>query len=75
MSILIPECWNEINRNHVDNNTTKFFEQIHKSHDLYTDTVQPLAIRNLYRHIHINQIALMQENVNRLGPLIELKVD
>ena len=52
-----------------------FFEQIHKSHDLYTDTVQPLAIRNLYRHIHINQIALMQENVNRLGPLIELKVD
>ena len=26
-------------------------------------------------HIYINQIALMQENVNRLGPLIELNID
>ncbi|WP_180176840.1 MULTISPECIES: DUF2399 domain-containing protein [unclassified Acinetobacter] len=75
MSILIPECWQEISRNHVDNNTAKFFEQIHSSHDLYADTAQPVAIRNLYRHVHINQIALMQENVNRLGPLIELKMD
>lgn len=75
MAILIPECWKEINRNHVDNNTAKFFEQIHHSHDLYTDTAQSLAMRDLYRHIYINQIALMQENVNRLGPLIELNID
>lgn len=75
MSIFIPKCWKEISRNHVDNNTAKFFEQIHSSHDLYMDIAQPVAIRNLYRHVHINQIALMQENVNRLGDLIELKMD
>ena len=75
MSILIPECWREITRNHLDNNTSKFFEQIHNSHDLYTDTAQPVVIRKLYMHVHINQIALMQENVNRLGPLSELKMD
>lgn len=75
MSILIPQCWQEITRNHVDNNTVKFFEQIHSSHDLSIDAAQPLALRNLYRHIHSNQIALMQENVNRLGVLSELKMD
>ena len=75
MSVLIPECWQEINRNHVDNNTGKFFEQIHSSHDLYADTAQPVAIRNLYKHVQINQIALMQENVNRLGRLQEVKIE
>lgn len=75
MSILIPSCWKELSRNHVDNNTTKFFEQINSGHDLSVDTTQSLAFRNLYKHLQINQIALMQENVNRLGPLIELKMD
>ena len=75
MSILIPECWKEISRNHVDNNPTKFFEQIHSSHDLYADSTRPKVIRNLYRHVQINQIALMQENVNRLGRLQEVKIE
>jgi len=75
MSILIPGCWKELSRNHVDNNTAKFFEQINSIHDLSIDTMQSLALRNLYKHLQINQIALMQENVNRLGPLIELNMD
>ena len=59
----------------MDNNTAKFFEQINSIHDLSIDTMQSLALRNLYKHLQINQIALMQENVNRLGPLIELNMD
>lgn len=72
LSILVPECWSILTRNHIDNRDSVFFNQVHKSRDLVLDDDLPSTLKDVYRHVYLNQLAIMQENVNRLGKLIAI---
>lgn len=72
LSILVPECWCKLTRNHIDNRESVFFKQALRSRDLNVDESLPFSLRRIYEHVYLNQLAVMQENVNRLGRLIAI---
>lgn len=72
LSVLVPECWSMLTRNHIDNRDSVFFYQVQKSQDLELDDDLPSKLKEIYRHVYQNQLAVMQENVNRLGKLIAI---
>lgn len=72
LSVLVPECWSMLTRNHIDNRDSVFFYQVQKSQDLDLDDDLPSTLKEIYRHVYQNQLAVMQENVNRLGKLIAI---
>lgn len=72
LSVLVPECWSLLTRNHIDNRDSVFLYQVQKSQDLDLDDDLPLTLKNIYKYVYQNQIAIMQENVNRLGKLIAI---
>ena len=71
--LIVPEVWQEIKVGHIDNNLNKFLKQIVHSRDIATDQNEPMIFRELFYHIKTNQIAIMQENVNRIGRLVALR--
>lgn len=71
LSVLVSECWSMLTRNHIDNRDSIFFYQVQKSQDLELDDL-PSKLKEIYRHVYQNQLAVMQENVNRLGKLIAI---
>lgn len=72
LSVLVPECWSLLTRNHIDNRDSVFLYQVQKSQDLYLDDDLPSTLKNIYKYVCQNQIAIMQENVNRLGKMIAI---
>lgn len=69
IGFVVPRIWRELRSNHVDNNMSKHLKQIAQCHDISLDIDVPLVFRKIFKHLQLNQIALMQENVNRLGQL------
>ena len=72
LAMIVPEVWCEITVGHIDNNLEKFLKQIVHSRDISIDQDEPTVFRQVYQHIKNNQLAIMQENVNRLGRLVAL---
>ncbi|MGK5737100.1 MULTISPECIES: DUF7281 domain-containing protein [Acinetobacter] len=75
LALIMPEVWQQITVNHVDNNLEKFLKQIVHSRDIAIDQDVPTIFRQVYQHIKHNQLAIMQENVNRIGRLVALMYD
>ncbi|MCF9047272.1 DUF7281 domain-containing protein [Acinetobacter nectaris] len=69
LGIVVPKIWRELKSNHVDNNMSKHLKQIVHCADLSLDASVPFAFREIFKYLQLNQIAIMQENVNRLGQL------
>ncbi|ANF81239.1 hypothetical protein A3K93_02855 [Acinetobacter sp. NCu2D-2] len=72
LALIVPYIWKEIIATHIDNNIHKYMKQIVQSRDLAVDQEEPIVLRELFHHIKTNQIAIMQENVNRIGRLMVL---
>lgn len=69
VSIMVPECWQSLHETHYDNNLRKFYEQVEYGNTLLSGEDTPSTIKVMVSHIKKNKLAVMQENVNRLGRL------
>lgn len=67
--LMAPECWKSLNEKHPDNNVSKFNDQLEYGSDLLTSEETPKALKTIVHYIKENKLAVMQENVNRLGRL------
>lgn len=72
LALIVPSIWQEITVTHIDNNVNKFLKQIVQTRDIAFDQAEPLILRELFHRVNTDQIAIMQENVNRIGPLMVL---
>jgi hypothetical protein len=75
VNVIVPECWQSITSNHLDNNIFKHNDQIATCRDLGNAGGIPDQLKTLFNHLKVNQIAIMQENVNRLGKLECIALD
>lgn len=67
--LIAPECWKSLDEKHPDNNAFKFNDQLEYGAALLTSAGTPEALKTIVHYIKENKLAVMQENVNRLGKL------
>lgn len=67
--LMAPACWQSLEEKHPDNNVLKFNDQLQYGSALLTSEETPEALKKIAHYIKENRLAVMQENVNRLGLL------
>lgn len=70
VSVMVPQCWQSIKEQHPDNNFYKYVDQSEYISDLSETEGMSEPMKAILKHVNFNKVAVMQENVNRLGPLV-----
>ena len=74
VSVMVPQCWQSIKEQHPDNNFYKYVDQSEYISDLSETEGMSEPMKAILKHVNFNKVAVMQENVNRLGPLVCLAI-